>query len=211
MIELCHQQSGRLLSHAAALAAPCPGSGALEMRRRRQGGGLMRVLDRLPVGFIRQRPKDGDGFRRAERHVPARRMLSRATTLLNEAFPGLGIDAAQHGLELRLRHRPAEAQPLRAFAGPAAGRLSAARVVVVATKMIVISKSRLGAAACRDRRDHDQCRVCRIRSARSGVRRADAGIGAGGVLPLVPFGGDGGGVSVQSAGMIGSRNFGKVM
>lgn len=211
MIELCHQQPGRLFSHAAGLAASRPSSGALEMRGRRQDGGLMRALDRLPFGASGERPQNGDRFRRAECHVPTRRMLSRPPALLDEAFAGLGIDAAQCGLEFRLRHWSAQAQPLRASAGPAAGRLAAARIVIVAAEMIVIGESCFGAATCRDRRHHDQCRVCRIRSARSGVRRAGADVGAGGVFPLVPFGGDGGGVRVQSAGIIGSRNFGRVM
>ena len=125
------------------------------MGRRCQHGGSIRPLDRLPLGFIRQRPKDGDGFRRAERHVPAGRMLACATALLNEAFAGLGIDATQRRLEFRLRDRPAQAQPLGAFTGPAAGRLPAARVVIVAAEMIVIGKGRFGAATRRDRGNHD--------------------------------------------------------
>ena len=82
-------------------------------------------------------------------------MLSRATALLNDPFAGFGIDAAQRRLEFRLCDRSAQAQALGAFTGPAAGRLPAARVVIVAAEMIVIGKGRFGVATRRDRGNHD--------------------------------------------------------
>src|SRR5215207_710950 len=100
----------------------------------------MGVFDHLALRGLGQSPKYGNGFRRTEGHVPARRVLPAAAAKRRQPFTGLRIDAVQRSVKLGLRDRPGEAEPLGRFAGPATGWLAVAAVVVVALQMAVIAR-----------------------------------------------------------------------
>ena len=66
-------------------------------------------------------------------------MLPSAPANLRQPLAGLWVDALQRSVELGVCDRSNQAQPLGAAAGPAAGRLPVAAVVIVALQMIVIA------------------------------------------------------------------------
>jgi hypothetical protein len=103
-------------------------------------------------------------------------MLPPAPANLRKPLAGFGVDALQRGVEFGMRDRSIEAQPLGASASPAAGRLPLAAIVVVPLQMVVSAGTRRRFLGRRSR-PPCQCKVrcCRIRSARSLVRREDCG------------------------------------
>src|SRR6202162_6113874 len=76
------------------------------------------------------------------------------SALLSKPVAGLGIKARKRSLEFGLGDRSAQAQPLGAFAGPAARWFAPARIIVVSAQVGVIAERCLGVAPCRDRRHH---------------------------------------------------------
>lgn len=66
-------------------------------------------------------------------------MLPSAPANLCQPLAGFGIDPSQRSVELGMRDRSNQAQPLGAAASPAAGRLPVAAIVIVALQMVVIA------------------------------------------------------------------------
>src|SRR5258705_12398684 len=81
-------------------------------------------------------------------------MLPSASANLRKPLAGFGVGALQRGVELGMRDRSNEAQPLGAAAGPAAGRFSVAAIVIIPLQMVVIAQGRGGTSSGGDRGHH---------------------------------------------------------
>ncbi len=150
MLERRHQKSGRGLADRATFAATCPCGGALQMGCRRHDGGTLRLLDPRAFVGVRQRPQHRHGFRRAERHVPTRRVILNPAAKAGQRRARLRIDAVQRRFELGSDDGTVERKPRRPLPRPPPRRLTMAQIVVVAAKVTVVAECCLNTATGRD-------------------------------------------------------------
>ena len=104
-----------------------------EIIQRRLHGGLLRILQSLARGVVGLAPQHGDGFGRRKSEIPTGPMLAvLALLLLNQRAVMVRVKTGKQARELHALHHAHQPQLRGGAAMPAARRLPAVEIVVLA-------------------------------------------------------------------------------